>query len=239
MATALTLASSLLQPEPEVPTAATDPYRCSVAVRMDGLTGGMWRDFVTGTPDEYYKIQIYNPEIGTGIFAYWGIDNRPPRRPRAYGYDVGVPEAEAFRNGPDSVDFGEIGYGRVTDGAISARLYGDGAYAGTIPVQTAKRTRRVYRLGGQGLALHLFRAGHAEIFSRLAKAGRWEAVLIDPSGREIGRKTIRVPLPAAAQAEFNRARLELLRHRDQFLTRPSWNTNRPCSTFIEERDAPI
>lgn len=238
-ATALMLAFSLLQSEEEVPTAATDPYRCSVGVGMDGLSGGMWRDFQPGRPDEYYKIQIYNPEVTSSPFASWGIDNRPPARPRAYGWDVGLPEAEAFRQGPEYVAFGQISYGRVADGAISARLLGDRVYAGTILAQKAKDTRRAYRLGGQGLSLSISSNGHPDIFATLGKATRWEAVLVDASGRELGRKEVRVPSPATAQAEFNRARSELLRHRDEFLTRPTWNRTKVCSTFIEERDAPI
>lgn len=239
IATALLLASPALQPEAEVPTAATDPYRCSVAVEMAGLAGAMWRDFQPGRPDEYYKIQINNPEVASSIFAIWLVDNRPPRRPRAYGYDVGVPEADAFRNGPDHVNFDRIDHGRIPDGPISARLFGDGVHAGTIPVQSAKNTRRAYRLGAQGLSLSISRSAYPDIFPKLGRTTRWEAVLVDSSGRELGRKTVRLPSPAEARAGFDRARLELLRRRDEFLARPTWNRTRACSTHIDELDSPI
>ena len=236
---ALMLATTLLQPEEEVPTAATDPYRCWIGIEMAGLAGAMWRDFEPGRPDEYYQIQILNPDVGDGAFATWSVDNRPPARRRPFGYGAGPPEAEAFRNGPDSVAFGTIGYGRVADGAISARMFGDGVPAGTILVQRPKATRRTYRLGGDGLWLSVPARGYPEVFAKLAKASRWEAVLVDASGRELGRKAVSVPSPAVAEAAFNRARAELLRHRDEFLAHPTWNRTKVCSTHIEERDAPI
>ncbi|HEX8644206.1 MAG TPA: hypothetical protein VF702_09880 [Allosphingosinicella sp.] len=237
---ALMLASGQPQAaEAEVPTAASDPYRCSVAVHMDGLSGGMWRDFSPGRPDEFYHIQLNDPEPGGGPRASWSVDNRPPARPRVYGWRTGRPEADAFRYGPHFVSFGTFLTGRIRDGAIHARLYGDGVLAGTILAQGAKQTRRGYRMGAEGMSFSLSSPFNAPVIAALANARSWEAVLVDATGRELGRKTVRVPSPAIAEAEFNRARAELLRHRAEFLQRPTWNQDKPCSTFIEERDAPI
>jgi hypothetical protein len=238
-ASALMLAAGLLQQAAELPTAATDPYRCWVAVNIDGLRGGMWRDFNLGRPDEFYRVQIQNPEIAGGPFALWSVDNRPPARPRVYGWQVGRPEARAFRDGPDYIHFGTFRIGRIADGPIYARLYGDGLHAGTILVRRAKETRRLYRMRGEGLSLFLSFGAQPQVLASLASATAWEAVLVDGAGRELGRRTVRVPSPASAEAEFNRARAELLRHRAEFLQRPTWNEDKPCSTSIEELDAPI
>ena len=239
----LSFAALLLQPsyEPaEFATEASQPYRCSVTMRLDGLRGGMWRDFLPGRPDEYYQIQFYDPaETGGGPFLGWSVDNRPSARPSVYGWSTGRPEAAAFRYGPDYVNFGEIRYGQVADGAISARLLGDGVVAGTVPAQRAKLTRRVHRLGGEGLTFSIAYRSYPAIFAQLARAGTWEAVLVDAAGRELGRKSVRVPSPAAAEAEFNRARAELLRHREAFLLRPTWNRDKPCATQVDELDSPI
>jgi hypothetical protein len=238
----LSLAALLLQPneQAEFPTEASEPYRCSVSMTLDGLTGGMWRDFTPGRPDDYYQIQFNNPaEPGGGPFVGWSVDNRPPARPRVYGWSVGRPEADAFRNGPEYVNFGTIRYGQVADGAISARLLGDGVLAGTVPAQRAKLTRRVHRLGGDGLTFSISYLSYPQIFAQLARAATWEAVLIDAAGRELGRKSVRVPSPTAAEAEFNRARAELLRHRDAFLLRPTWDRDKTCATRVDELDAPI
>ncbi|HEY0012250.1 MAG TPA: hypothetical protein VGB79_05300 [Allosphingosinicella sp.] len=237
----LSLAAMLQPYEPaEFPTEASQPYRCSVSMTLDGLRGGMWRDFIPGRPDEYYQIQFSNPaETSGGPFVGWSVDNRPPARPSAYGWSTGRPEATAFRYGPNYVYFGTIRYGRMADGAISARLLGDGVLAGTVPAQRAKLTRQVHRLGGDGLTFSIHFRSYPEIFARLAGAATWEAVLLDAAGRELGRKSVRVPSPAAAEAEFNRARAELLRHRDGFLLRPTWNRDKPCATQVDELDSPI
>jgi hypothetical protein len=242
MPLALIFAAMFLQPpeEREFPTDASQPYRCTVAMALDGLRGSMWRDFASGIPDDYYRIQMFDAaESSPAPVLTWSVDNRPPARPRVYGWSVGRREAEAFRDGPDYFSFGTMHYGSVTDGAISAQLFGDGVYAGTILAQRAKYTRRVHRLGGSALTLSVSYNQYPVTVARLAAASDWEAVLIDATGRELARKTVHVPSPAAAQAEFNRARAELLRQRDAFLLHPTWSRDHPCSTWIDQLDSPI
>lgn len=212
------------------PGAAPEPYRCGVALEVAGLGGGIWRDFFPGRPDDFYIIQLQSPALRSGPFAIWSIDNRPPARPRDYGYQVGRPEAQVFRDGPDSVTFGEIDYGELRDGRVWVRLYGDGLYAGVFLAQTARYTRRAYRLGARGLYQSVDQRQRPAIVAMLANAREWQAVLVDDAGRELGRKRVRVPTAQEIRVEFERARARLLRERDAFLAgeRPA---NATCETF--------
>lgn len=212
---------------------AGEPYRCSVPITVQGLSGGMWRDFGFGVPDDYYKIQLQNPAIESSPFALWLIDNRPPAPPRRYGYDFGSPEAVVFRQGPDSVNFGTIVHGEVPDGQIWARLFGDGAYAGTFMVQTSRQTRRAHRAGARGLWMSVHQRGHPEIVARLAEAATWEAVLVDGTGRELGRRSVRVPTGTQMEVIFQASRAQLLREREAFLAAGGQGDDEsaPCAIF--------
>ncbi|HYJ29148.1 MAG TPA: hypothetical protein VEW25_02255 [Allosphingosinicella sp.] len=216
----LLLATALVQPGP-ASGERVEPHTCGVALEIDGLSGGLLRHFYPGQPDDFYLIQLQNPQVpGSGPFATWQIDDRPPARPRVYGYQVGRPEAVVFRQGPDSVSFGMVEHGEVRDGPIWVRMYGDGAYAGTFLAQTARRTRRQHRLGARAVSVHVSQLHQSTVVANLAGALEWRAVLVDSSGRELGSKTVRVPGRAQVEAEFIRARAELLRHRDDYLANP-------------------
>jgi hypothetical protein len=199
------------------PVDITDAYTCGVGFDVDGLGGGMWRHFYPGHPDDFYIIQLQNPRVLSGPFAFWHVDNRPPAPPRVYGYQFGWPESVAFSLGPESVSFGTIEHGEVRDGRIWIRLFGDGVYAGTFLRQTARRTRQAYRRGERALSAWVSRIHYPEIVAQLANAQEWRAVLLDDSGRELGSKTVRVPAPAQVQSEFLRRRAALLSARDAYL----------------------
>lgn len=232
----LALALALTSPA-AAPGVAPEPYRCGIALEVAGLAGGIWRDFYPGRPDDLYIIQLQSPALRSGPFAIWSIDNRPPARPRDYGYLVGRPEAEVFRDGPDSVTFGDVDYGEIRDGPLWARLYGDGLYAGVYLAQTARQTRRAFRAGARGLYLSLDQRLQPAIVARLANASEWQAVLVDAAGRELGRRRVRVPTAQEVRLEFERARARLLQDRDAFLAGET-SASATCETFPPE-DATI
>lgn len=232
MKVTLVLASALLQPAPV--STPTEPYRCSVPIEVAGLSGAMWRDFGMRRPDDFYIMQLNPPEPGTGPRAIWSIDNRPPAPPRRYGWQVGRPEGVVFRQGPDSVSFGTIETGEIPSGALWVHLYGDGAYAGTVLQQSARQTRRATRYGARAVSLFASQGAAPEAFARLASAREWLAVLVDSSGRELGRSVVTVPTGAEIQREFERARTALLRNREEFLAHPTYDEDAPCAFFPPE-----
>ena len=192
-------------------------YSCDASLSIAGLSGGMWRDFYPGRPDQYYKIQLQNPEIETTPFALWLIDDRPPGPPRVYGFDVGRPEATIFEQGPDSVNFGIIPHDGSGNRRLWARLFGDGAYVGTILVQGGRQGRRAARIGARGYYLSIYQRQAPEIFARLAQAAQWRAELVDDSGRVLGTRSVRVPAAQEVRAAFVRAQQALLAARDAYL----------------------
>jgi hypothetical protein len=237
-AAALLLATALAQAGP-ASEETVEPFTCGVAIEMDGLSGGLLRHFYPNQPDDFYLIQLQDPRSpGSGPFAIWQIDNRPPARPRVYGYQVGRPEAVIFRQGPDSVSFGTIEYGEVRDGPIWVRMYGDGAYAGAFLVQTARQTRRQHRHRGYGVSVLVSQPHQPAVVANLAGALEWRAVLVDPSGRELGSRSVRVPARARVEAEFVRAKAELLRHRDDYLANPERASlvDTPCQRIPSDEE---
>jgi hypothetical protein len=233
-APALLLASALAQGA-EVPP--VEPYRCGVSFEIAGLSGGMWRDFYPGHPDDFTIIQLQNPEVDQTSFVSWRIDNRPPAPPRVYGWHYGRPEAAVFGQGPDYVSFGTVTYGEVADGPIWVRLYGDGVYAGQYVAQTPRRTRQAHRRGGRSLSFSVTQMHHPEIVASLASAREWRAVLLDGAGRELGSRTVHVPLPAEVQAAFARARAQMMIDRADYLTHPgSAEDGPPCTRLLTDAE---
>ena len=210
------------------------PFRCVAEVEIDGLRGSMWRDF-GGREDDFHILQLYDSaDPGGGPRVTWSIDNRPRKRPRDYGWLLGRPKAVVFDQGPDHVAFGAIPYEGVRDGALHARLYGDGVYAGTIFVQRARDTRRAFRQPSRAASVSVSQQHYPAIVAALAHAAEWRAELVDSTGRLLGESRVRLPSPGRVESEFARAKARILADRETYLANSdAIREGSPCAPIGE------
>ncbi|HEX8469116.1 MAG TPA: hypothetical protein VF620_15060 [Allosphingosinicella sp.] len=213
-AAAFLLAAALLvqETESEEPTAnhgGAYGWRCSAEVAIGRHRGSVWRDYDERLIPSPYIIQVQLPDPADRQTTSWMVDPRhegPPPGQKRNGVS-GVREADAFRNGPGSVQF-ELKWEPVElAGPLWVHYWGDGRHAGTRMMASARHTRRDYarRHHGTAIGVHPDR----DLIAKLASASRWTAVAVDSTGKLFASKTIEVPTPQQAEAAFREARARI------------------------------
>jgi hypothetical protein len=210
---AFLLAAALLVQEagPPEPTAVINEggafgWRCWAPVTLGRFQGSVLRSFGSRLKHSPYVMQVELPDPDDRRTVRWTVDPRPagPPQGKKKKRRWARAQADAFRNGPDSVVV-QFKWEHVPlTGPLWVQFWGDGAYGGAQILMNARDTRRYFRKGrgptGAGTS------PGADVIAKLASARRWTAVALDSSGKRLASETFEVPGPEEAEAAFREAR---------------------------------
>ncbi len=183
-------------------------WSCSAPLAVDGYQGGMFRHFGKGLEDEPYVLQMRR-EPPDGHDISWTVFPRPegPPEGRKHSFLRGRKEAEAFSGGPDYVHI-DFSWNERLTGPIWVHYWGDGVYAGSHMLVTARQVRRWTDKQGRTAGLS---GGLAtpSLLAALAPARSWSVVAADATGRTIFSDTFQMPDWRQVEAEYRRVRARI------------------------------
>lgn len=208
-------------------------WRCVGRFDVEGRRVTIWRDFDASGELFPYSIQTFEGEPNG---TYWTIDPRPEGPPTGepVSLDTGRSEAEVLRYGPDYVHINFSWHTEVS-GPVHVYFWGDGKFAGTMQLFSARQVKRSTGRDGKmgGLSGGLSKG---PIMRALYGSQSWSFKVTDASGKELTDGTFRPPDLARAVTEYRSARAEIEKLETEF--RANGQTIMRGSTICEAHEDP-